>query len=306
MAILLFQEGIKSGQVFEIGDKELTVGRHQTNDIILSDPLTSRYHSKIVKKEDDIYLFDLDSHNGTCVNGLQIKIKKLSMKDSIKIGKSIMVILNKIPDILEEQEALENLVQDKVADELPKIFGFDQLPGFERLNPAKYTEITGNYNLVFIMNKINSIFALKRDIKEIFAELSSFLCNISGADRVYFTGYNSLKKVFSPLTGSIKANDTCEKIEDIHFIKEFYDKLVDGYISVWLKDTDMSKSFKESNEEFIKRISSCMCFPVAYKQKILGIIQFDYFNEKEDIKANFIYQFNRVCPVIAYNILSRN
>jgi rubrerythrin len=46
----------------------------------------SRVHAKITKKPDGIYLEDLDSANGTWVNGRRIKSKKVSSSDIIMLG----------------------------------------------------------------------------------------------------------------------------------------------------------------------------------------------------------------------------
>ncbi len=305
MAILLFQEGIKAGQVLDLVQEEYSLGRHHTNDIVISDPLSSRYHAKIVRKAEVFYFIDLDSHNGTYVNSLKIKIKKLSMKDTLKIGKSIMILLNKVPDILEEQEALENLVQDKINNDFSKVLNYKGLPSFEKLNPAKYGQVQGNYNQLFIMNQINNIFSFTKDLKEAILKMAKFFCEISNADRVYFTGYNSLKNFFSPINGIQKVENNFEKLDKIYFVEEFYLKLIEGKISVWLKNTDLSKSFKASDNLFIVPIYSCFCFPLAFRDKIIGIVQFDYLDDKKEIPSEFIYLFNKVCPLITYSILSR-
>ncbi len=304
MAILLFQEGINAGKVLDLENNDYSMGRHNTNDIMIPDPLASRYHSKLIKKEDDYYYIDLDSHNGSYVNGLRVKIKKLSMKDSIRIGKSLMILMNKIPDILEEQEALDNLIQDKVKTTLPEVLGFRELPAFERLNPSIYIEIEGNYNTLFIMNKVNTIFALTKDLKDIFRRLSRFFAEISNADRVYFVGYNSMKDFFSPISGIKRDGEKFEDVTEISFLEDFYRKLIQSKTAIWLKNTDLSKSFKESNNLFIVPICSCMCFPLYYKEKVIGILQFDYLDKKEIIH-NLIYLLNKISPLIAYNILNR-
>ncbi|HDS09286.1 MAG TPA: FHA domain-containing protein [Firmicutes bacterium] len=305
MAILLFQEGINAGKVLELEQNDYTMGRHNTNDIMIPDPLASRYHSKLVKKEDDYYYIDFDSHNGSWVNGLRVKIKKLSMKDTIRIGKSLMILLNSVPDILEEQEALDNLTQDKVKTEIPDVFKFKELPQFERLNPSVYIEVEGNYYTLLLMNRINTTFALTKDLKDVFRRLARFFCDVSNADRVYFVGYNGMKDFFSPIAGVKRDGAKFEDIQRISFLEDFYRRLIQSKLSVWLKNTDLSKSFKESNDLFIVPICSCMCFPMVYKEKILGIMQFDYL-DKVDVLPNLIYLINRITPLIAYNVLSRS
>ena len=46
----------------------------------------SRTHAKLVRKLDGLYIEDLDSVNGTFVNGMNVKSKKVTSTDSISVG----------------------------------------------------------------------------------------------------------------------------------------------------------------------------------------------------------------------------
>lgn len=67
---------------------EITIGRNQQNDIHVEDPRASRFHCRV--KIDDIgrmSIVDLDSLNGTFVNGVKIEEeKRLNADDMIQIG----------------------------------------------------------------------------------------------------------------------------------------------------------------------------------------------------------------------------
>lgn len=54
--------------------KELTIGRHPDNDIVIDSPKVGRHHAKIVSGDDGIVqIVDLQSVNGTFVNGRKVK-----------------------------------------------------------------------------------------------------------------------------------------------------------------------------------------------------------------------------------------
>ncbi|MEA2709303.1 MAG: hypothetical protein QOF78_1904 [Phycisphaerales bacterium] len=75
-----------------ITDKPITVGRHPTNIVVLADGMASRYHCVIEKGQDGLRVRDLDSSNGTRVNGQVIKTWRLGDGDVVQIGKSTLTV----------------------------------------------------------------------------------------------------------------------------------------------------------------------------------------------------------------------
>lgn len=64
-----------------------TIGRSNQNKIIIKDPYISKNHLKIVKDEGDYYIEDLNSANGTFINGTKIMdAVRLKNGDRIRLG----------------------------------------------------------------------------------------------------------------------------------------------------------------------------------------------------------------------------
>ena len=69
----------------------ITIGRDSDNAIELKDALASRHHAVIQKVKDDFFVKDLDSTNGTFVNGTAVppgKYARLQQADIILIGRT--------------------------------------------------------------------------------------------------------------------------------------------------------------------------------------------------------------------------
>jgi pSer/pThr/pTyr-binding forkhead associated (FHA) protein len=64
----------------------LTIGRRDTNDVILEDPAVSGYHAKIDSLGDQFVLTDLQSRNGSFVNEQLVNSHWLANGDVINIG----------------------------------------------------------------------------------------------------------------------------------------------------------------------------------------------------------------------------
>ena len=70
---------------------KITIGRAETNDIIVDDTMASRFHAVIQKINDDYFIKDLNSTNGTIVNKEAVpkdKYVKLNCDDVIFIGRT--------------------------------------------------------------------------------------------------------------------------------------------------------------------------------------------------------------------------
>lgn len=77
---------VSRGSVYPIRDS-ITIGRKEDNSIVIEDAYVSGYHAKFIL-EDDMYIKDLDSTNGTYVNGERItRLTKISEGDLIEIGR---------------------------------------------------------------------------------------------------------------------------------------------------------------------------------------------------------------------------
>ncbi|NLV76801.1 MAG: FHA domain-containing protein [Tissierellia bacterium] len=75
---------------------QITLGRGNDNQIILKDPYISKKHLKIVEDEGKFYLEDLNSSNGTYVNGERIMdVVELKNGDRIRVGQVEFLYVNR-------------------------------------------------------------------------------------------------------------------------------------------------------------------------------------------------------------------
>lgn len=66
----------------------IKIGRAKENDIVVNDPLVGRYHAVLKIFNNSILLEDLNSTNGTYVNGKKISSSTITEKDKVTLGKS--------------------------------------------------------------------------------------------------------------------------------------------------------------------------------------------------------------------------
>lgn len=87
---LVIIEGDDKGKKTTLSKNVIKIGKKEDNDVVLSDKTISRQHAEIEYKSDSFLLRDLDSTNGTYVNGTRVKEAYLLPGDRIKIGRTVM------------------------------------------------------------------------------------------------------------------------------------------------------------------------------------------------------------------------
>jgi Nif-specific regulatory protein len=86
--------GFMSGEVFPLTGSEVTFGRDAGNTICFADPALSRRHCAFRPDERGWAVHDLESSNGTFVNGVQITTHALTEGDRVSIGGSVLLFVS--------------------------------------------------------------------------------------------------------------------------------------------------------------------------------------------------------------------
>ncbi|MEU3518383.1 FHA domain-containing protein [Streptomyces sp. NPDC006654] len=85
--VLVGLEGPLAGERIPVLDTRVTFGRNSENTVVISSLSVSRFHAEIVFDEDNGYvLHDLESSNGTLVNGAEVESRLLQPGDVITLG----------------------------------------------------------------------------------------------------------------------------------------------------------------------------------------------------------------------------
>ena len=80
-----------NGRAYDLKKPSVVIGRSKDCDIRVSDPNISRQHAEIRQEGSTYWIVDLDSTNGTSVNGRALKRAKLDDEDRITLGSTELV-----------------------------------------------------------------------------------------------------------------------------------------------------------------------------------------------------------------------
>jgi pSer/pThr/pTyr-binding forkhead associated (FHA) protein len=119
-------DGADRGQSFDDIITPFTIGREEGNPVQLNDERISRFHLKIQEDDGKIVLTDLDSTNGTKVNGEAVRLTLVRAGDLIALGRTVIVVGSR----------------EEIAERLAALRGTD-LGGAVRLDSEELTEQQG-------------------------------------------------------------------------------------------------------------------------------------------------------------------
>ena len=93
MARLLVIKGADEGKQFELADQVVGLGRDAVNRIRLLDTEVSRRHAEVRRQDNgEFLLVDMESANGTFLNGQKINQAVLQPGDQVALGQTVLVV----------------------------------------------------------------------------------------------------------------------------------------------------------------------------------------------------------------------
>ncbi len=97
-AFLIVQRGEDIGRRFDLDTTQLTVGRGSDNDMVLNDPMVSRYHAVVKRQGNGHLVIDLGSSNPVVINDQVCEPgepRVLQHRDVVFIGKTVFSFQNR-------------------------------------------------------------------------------------------------------------------------------------------------------------------------------------------------------------------
>ena len=145
--------GSSKGEIYRLTAGKTTLGRDNSNTVQIGDATVSKKHCAIEAEDSGFELVDLESHNGTFVNGVPVKRRRLAHGDVIRVGTSELVFLTEKEtegDLLELQFS-----DDATHDSLKTV----HLPSLHHgQHSAEIGRMARDYSgLMMLISTINSI-----------------------------------------------------------------------------------------------------------------------------------------------------
>ena len=90
-------QGPDAGRTFVLADSPVTLGREEGREVVLHDDRASRLHARLLPDGDGAIVVDAGSSNGTFVNGILVRERRIVRGDVVTIGSNSFVFGREIP-----------------------------------------------------------------------------------------------------------------------------------------------------------------------------------------------------------------
>ena len=170
---LVALSGPLEGTVRTLADGPLSLGRDTANQIMIGDSAVSRNHCTIAEISPNVYeIPDLESHNGTFVNGIQISRTPIGHGDRIRVGNSEFVFLTgEDKDIGDGQPS--GIGKQTTSGTLTALF-LDQRSGLPA-NPSSMGRMARDLSAFFkvanLVNSFHDVDTLQRELLGLISEV---------------------------------------------------------------------------------------------------------------------------------------
>jgi Nif-specific regulatory protein len=253
--------GRLKGSVFTIEDLPVVIGRDTTATLCLADASVSRRHSQIEKEEQDFVILDLESLNGTFINDVPVKRRKLQHGDRVRIGDSLFLFL---------MHDAENSQSSEISFDDGHIVSGSTLQ--LRVNDALYLMARDLSALMKVSTTINAI----RGVEELQKTLLELLFEVVPAQRgvILLTddGPQEQGRGFASVFGLDRRHGPDESIKVSRTVTNW---VLQRGESLLITNQAEAKDFQSADSLIEDRPGSVLCVPLIMLERLLGVIYLD-------------------------------
>ena len=276
--------GKLKGATFTVGEEAVVIGRDTSAGLCISDPSVSRRHSQIEKQEDDFVITDLDSLNGTFINDVPVKSRRLEHGDRVRIGESQFLFL------LHDGEKLNTSSQVHFDDQSVQSGSTIQL----RFDDALYLMARDLTALMKVSTTINAIHGLEELQKKLLELLFEVVPAQHGAILLSDEGEEQFQAVFG--LDRFKGADEPINVSRTIARQVMRDK------AALLASNPATDPALASESMISLRPGSVLCVPLMMFDRVLGVIYLDTKEVETQINQDHLQLVTAIAGIAAVAI----
>ena len=279
------RSGKEAGRTVSVSTGQtLSMGRLKGCDVVLDDEAASRRHCTITGRDDVCVVADLQSANGTFVNEKRIATVELQQGDKIRIGSTVIELLDITTAAPASQAAAHgssahpstslSLVEQRGATlvqrsvDPTKLEFLSQL--YKRKDEAHLLESAQKY--LTTLHKVSDILSRAASVEALFDSIVQALLEVSGGDRAAILMRN--KETHAVDMVSVRTKDG-KASGEVKVSRSVVNDVLEKGISSFTDDAMADDRYVGGESIVRQRIRSVMCAPMRTTEEILGVLYVD-------------------------------
>ena len=173
---------------FDLTKPAVTVGRETENDIVLDDLRVSRHHLLFQLEQDRLRVTDLNSGNGTFLNGQRMEIhtaRQLKENDRVKLGSTEIEILDvTTARLTQADQGLQPLLQKLPSEIYETVVGWSDKPAATITRELLQIELEKKARILKLFYELSLKLGAVLSEQEIYEHVLTAVLNVTPAVRV--------------------------------------------------------------------------------------------------------------------------
>ncbi|MGA7512525.1 MAG: sigma 54-interacting transcriptional regulator [Candidatus Sulfotelmatobacter sp.] len=268
---LLAVSGPLKDSTIPLAEGEITIGREASNGIAISDPSVSRKHCLLSGQHGRFLVRDLDSRNGTLVNGTGVEEQWLQHGDEIAAGDSSFLFLLEDEEVAPaagrvEFEEAQYTAETTVLNPRDVIYLqpdrlLHELPASSRL--------ARNLNALL---KISRIIHAIRDLNELQSQLLELIFEIVPAGRGAILLADKEGEQFNSTFVRMRQAGEPQLVKVSRTIAR---QVLEQRIGILGSDVPGSEELREIESLAASQVRSLLCVPLTVFEQVIGCVYLD-------------------------------
>jgi two-component system, NtrC family, sensor kinase len=270
--------GVDQGSRFELTEPIIRLGRDPSSTIPLHDTEVSRHHAEIRRSDDEYAISDLNSSNGTFVNGQRIRHHQLASGDQLQVGSTLMLYTGPAE---ESQEDLAEIVSisspAEVADRSRIVHSVTQQEGskifeFESELPQNSWLARARSNLQ-VMYRTALAVSHTLDIDQLLQRIMELIFEWVEADRGCIMLMDPASKTLQPKVRRTRKGIRAD--ERISISKTILDYVTSRNEGVLTSDARQDDRWDAGGSIVQMGVREAICVPMRGRYDVVGAIYID-------------------------------
>jgi adenylate cyclase len=267
--LIISSPGGKRG-IYEISKSVITIGRGNSNDLVLDDASISRLHAVVKQVGADIVIADRGSTNGVLLNGERITADaKLTAGDRAHLG-LFELRLEQVDDakFLVQKAEIPSTVKDMIAQPMMEMTGaiVDTQEQLGRLERENY--------LLRVLYDAGKALNAKLSTEDIAAQVMSLAFRVEGVERGFLMFFDENGEVAHQSEVRYRTPPKDDQPQII-LSKKIIQRIKDEVQPILIHDATADERFAESDSVRLSGLRSAICAPLASVDRLYALLYVD-------------------------------